>query len=131
MTNREMLQAYRAAVIEMQELAVQLEHAVKSGRPRGIQGIRLDAVCGTNHPEAAAMQVADGIEEMIVRKRSELAGLAAPVGMLMARIGSPRTYMVIQQYYLQAATDADIARDMRMSRGRVNQIRNEYLAQVC
>lgn len=131
MTNREMLQAYRDAVLEMQELHIRLMQILKDGKPRGTQSIQLDSLGGTNHAEAAVMQAADGIEEMIGRKRSELAELAAPVGMLMAAIGSSRTYMVIQQYYLQAATDADIARSMQMSRGRVNQIRNEYLAQVC
>lgn len=130
MTNREMLGAYRAAVIDLQELNVQLERIGGNGRPRGVQSIRLDAVRGTNDPAAAALQAAEGIEEMIDRKRTELADLAVPVGALMSKIGNLRTYMVIQQYYLLASTDANIARDMSMSRARVNQIRNDYLAQV-
>lgn len=131
MTNREVLQAYRAAVIDLQELSTQLEHTVSSGRPRGPQGMQLGVLRGTNDPVAAAMQAAEGIESMIERKRDELAELAVPVSDLMSRIGNARTYMVIQNYYLRAETDASIAREMRMSRCRINQIRNDYLAQLC
>lgn len=131
MTNKEVLQAYRDAVIALQEMSVQMEHTVRAGVPRGAQGPRMDTARGTNDPVAAAMQAADGIEAMMERKRDELAELAVPVGSLMARIGNPRTYMVIQNYYLRAETDASIAREMRMSRCRVNQIRNDYLLQIC
>lgn len=130
MTNREMLQAYRTAVLDLQELAIQLDRVGNTGRPRGPQGVRLDATRGTNDPSAAALQAADGIEELIERKRTELADLAGPVGQLMFRIGNPRTFMVIQNYYLRGETDANIAREMRMSRCRVNQIRNDFLVQV-
>jgi len=130
MTGKDVLQAYRTAVIDLQELTVQLENTGHSGKPRGAVGLKLDALPGTNNPAAAALQAADGIEEMIRRKRDELAELAGPVGMLMAAIHSPRTFMVIQSYYLRAETDANIAREMCMSRGRVNQIRNDYLMQL-
>ena len=82
MTNLEMLQAYRAAVIDLHDLAVQLDRTGSSGTPRGAAGLRLDALPGTNDPVAAAMQASDGIEEMMDRKRTELADLAggdAPV----------------------------------------------------
>ena len=130
MTNLEMLQAYRAAVIDLHDLAVQLDRTGSSGMPKGAAGLRLDALPGTNDPVAAAMQASDGIEEMMDRKRTELADLAVPVGMLLSQIGNFRTFMVIQNYYLQASTDADIARKLSMSRARINQIRNDYLAQV-
>ena len=130
MTNRETLQAYRAAVLDLQELSVQLEQTVTSGRPAGAHGVQLGGLRGTNDPVAAAMQAAEGIEAMMARKRCELAELAVPVGTLMARIGNAKTFMVVQNYYLRAETDAAIARDLRMSRCRVNQIRNDYLAQL-
>ena len=130
MTNREMLQNYRAAVIDLQELAVQLERTGGNGRPRGIQSIRYDAIRGTNDPAAAALQAAEGIEEMIDRKRDELAAMMAPIGTLMSQIGNYRTLMVIQRYYLHGSTDAVIAQEMCMSRARVNQIRNDYIDNV-
>lgn len=130
MTDKEMLLAYRSAVIELQELAVQLDKMTAIGRPRGIQGVRLDAVRGTNDPVAAAMQAADGIEAMIRRKQQELSDLALPVGTMMDRIRNTRMRLVVEGYYLQAGTDASIASTMCMSRARVNQIRNNYLSQI-
>lgn len=130
MTNKEVLTAYRTAVLDLQELTTALERAGGSGSPRGIGEIRLEATPGTNHPDAAARQAAEGIEELIQRKRDELARLAGPMGALMAGIGDPKTFMVIRGYYLQAETDADIARSLCMSRCRVNQIRNQFLAQA-
>lgn len=126
-----MLQAYRTAVIDLQELAVQLERTGGSGRPRGVQSIRLDAVRGTNDPAAAALQAAEGIEAMIGRKRDELADMMAPIGTLLSQIGNYRTLMVVQRYYLHGSTDAAIAREMCMSRARVNQIRHDYIDSVC
>ena len=130
MTNKEMLLTYRAAVIELQELAVQLDNVTALGKPRGTAGVRLDAVRGTNDPVAAAMQAADGIEAMIGRKQKELADLAAPLATMMDGIRSTRMRLVVQMYYKQAETDATIASRMCMSRARVNQIRNDFLAQI-
>lgn len=130
MTRKEVLTAYRTAVMDLQELMRTLERVGGSGQPRGLGGLRLEILPGTNNAEAAALQAAEGIEEMIRRKREELAILAGPVGALMAGIGNPKTFMVIRGYYIDAETDADIARSMCMSRCRVNQIRNSFLAQA-
>lgn len=129
MTNRELLETYREAVIDLQELSVQLERAARSGAPRGASAISLDAVRGTNNPLAASMQLADGIGAMLERKQDELASLQEPISALLAQIGNPRMLFVVQNYYLNAETDASIARDLRMSRGRVNQIRHRFLTQ--
>lgn len=128
MTNRELLEAYREAVLDMQELSAQLERAERSGAPRGMTLTRLDALRGTNNAEAAALQLAEGICDLLKRKREELAALHEPVSALLAQIGSPRMLFVVQNYYLCAETDATIARTLRMSRCRVNQIRNRFLA---
>ena len=130
MTNREILMAYREAVLDMQELQLALNRTGSNGRPKGLQALQLGALPGTNDPAAAALQAAEGIEAMLARKREELTTLGNLVAALMSRIGSPRTYMVIQGYYLRAETDANIAAELCMSRVRVNQIRNQYLAQV-
>ena len=130
MTKKEVLTAYRTALLDLQELMRTLERVGGNGQPRGIGAIRLEALPGTNNASAAALQAAEGIEEMIQRKRDELALLAGPVGAVMAGIGDPKTFMVIRGYYVEAETDADIARNLCMSRCRVNQIRNSYLAQA-
>lgn len=130
MTNRELLEAYREAMIDLQELSIQLERICRSGAPQGATSIRLDAIRGTNNHLAASIQLADGIGAMIERKREELLGLSQPVSTLLAGIGDPKTLFIVQNYYLNADTDANIARELRMSRCRVNQIRNRYLALV-
>ena len=130
MTNKEVLTAYRAAMIDLQELMAALERTGGSGTPRGLTTAQLDAMPGTNNAAAAALQAAEGILERIGRKRDELAALTGPVFEVISRIGDPKTFMVIRGYYLQAETDADIARSMCMSRCRINQIRNQYMAQA-
>lgn len=131
MTNKEMLQAYREAVMAVEELTVQLARTGHDGRPLGMGTAQLGSGPRTNNAMAASMQAMDGVGEMLARKRDELAALAVPVCALLSRIGDAKTYMVVQRYYLQAETDAAIAHDLSMSRCRVNQIRNQYLAQVC
>lgn len=130
MTNIEALQAYRAAVLDLNELNAQLERVGTTGAPQELHGMQLGSIRGTNDPAAAASQAADGMEALIQRKRDELAGLAAMVWPLISKIGAYRTYMVVQQYYMKGETDSNIARDMCISRSRVNQIRLNYLASV-
>lgn len=130
MTNTEMLQAYRAAVLYLDELTMQLERMGSNGAPQGVRSLQLDGLRGTNDPAAAALQAAEGMEAMIRQKRDELAELSAGVWPLLGRIGDYRTYMVIQRYYLQGHSDSDIARNLCISRTRVNQIRHSYLSSV-
>lgn len=56
-----------------------------------------------------------------------MAGLSAQVDALLRGIRDFRTYMVVQHYYVLGRTDEQVARAMSISRGRVNQLRLEYL----
>ena len=128
MNKRELLSTYRAIVIELEELRHQLNRVGTDGRPRGCHMMQLDSSTrGTNDPNAAAMQLADGLEAMAQRKEAELQELSIPVGKLLQEIRDFRTYMVIQHYYVLAKTDEQVAMAMSVSRARVNQIRREYL----
>ena len=127
MTKRELLSNYRSAVIELEELQRQLKRAGTDGRPADVRSMPMDAIRGTNVPAAAAMQLADGLEEMMHRKEEELAKLAVQVDVLLAGIRDFRTYLVVHHYYVLARTDEQVARAMSISRGRVNQLRLEYL----
>lgn len=49
---------------------------------------------GTNDPEAAAMQLADGLEAMLALREAELAELNAQVDAPLAGIRDFRTYLV-------------------------------------
>lgn len=128
MTKKELLTAYRTGVIELEELRRQLSRVGTDGRPGGCRGMQTDRItCGTNNPNAAATQLADGLEELLHRKEAEQQTLAKDVDKLLNSIRDFRTYMVIHHYYVLARTDEQVARTMSVSRGRVNQIRLEYL----
>lgn len=128
MTKKELLAAYRAATIEMDELRRQLKRVGTDGRPAGARTMRTDRIArGTNDPEAAAMQLADGLEALLAQKEAELVELSSQVDALLAGIRDFRVYMVIHHYYRLGRTDEQVARAMSISRGRVNQLRLEYL----
>ena len=127
MTKKELLSTYRTSVIELEELRRQLKRVGTDGRPAGARSLQIDSIRGTNEPAAAAMQLADGLEEMLHRKEEEIAELTSQVDVLLQGIRDFRTYMVVQHYYVLARTDEQVARAMSISRGRVNQIRLEFL----
>lgn len=127
MTKKELLSTYRTSVIELEELRRQLKRVGTDGRPAGARSLQIDSIRGTNEPAAAAMQLADGLEEMLHRKEEEIAELTSQVDALLRGIRDFRTYMVVQHYYVLARTDEQVARAMSISRGRVNQIRLEFL----
>ena len=128
MTKKELLTAYRATTIELEELRRQLKRVGTDGRPAGVRTMQTDRIAqGTNDPEAAAMQLADGLEALLAQREAELAELSARVDVLLASIRDFRTYLVIHHYYRLGRTDEQVARAMSISRGRVNQLRLEYL----
>ena len=127
MTKRELLNAYRAAVIELEELRRQLQRVGTDGRPSGIRNMQADAIRGTNDPATAAMQLADGLEGMLHRKEEALAQLTAQVDALLRSIRDFRTYMVIYHYYVLGHTDEQVAHAISVSRVRALQLRQRYL----
>ena len=127
MTKRELLTAYREAVIELEELRRQITRVGTAGRPSGVRCAQTDSIHGTNDPQSAALQLADGLEALLARRESELRELGTQVDALLASIRDFRTYMVVQHYYVLGKTDEQVARAMSSSRCRVNQLRLQYL----
>ena len=96
MTKKELLTAYRATTIELEELRRQLKRVGTDGRPAGVRTMQTDRIArGTNDPEAAAMQLADGLEALLAQREAELAELSAQVDVLLASIRDFRTYQQI------------------------------------
>ena len=94
MTKKELLTAYRATTIELEELRRQLKRVGTDGRPAGVRTMQTDRIArGTNDPEAAAMQLADGLEALLAQREAELAELSAQVDALLAGIRDFRTYL--------------------------------------
>lgn len=127
MTKKDLLNNYRASVIELEELRRQLSQLGTDGRPAGVRTVTADAIHGTNAPAAAALQLAEGLEVILQRKEAEHQALKAQVDALLRGIRDFRTYMVIQHYYVLGRTDEQVARAMSVSRCRVNQLRREFL----
>ncbi len=127
MTKKDLLNNYRNSVIELEELRRQLARLGTDGRPAGVRTLSTDSTRGTNAPAAAALQLAEGLEEMLRRKEEEHQKLAVQVDALLRGIRDFRTYMVIQHYYVLGKTDEQVARAMAVSRCRVNQLRREFL----
>ena len=127
MTKKELLNTYRTAVIELEELRHQLSRVGTDGRPAGVHSMQTDAIRGTNDPAAAALQLADGLEELLHRKETELSELSAQVDALLAGIRDFRTYLIIYHYYVLGHTDEQVAHTLSVSRVRVLQLRQRYL----
>ena len=127
MTKKELLNTYRTAVIELEELRHQLSRVGTDGRPAGVHSMQTDAIRSTNDPAAAALQLADGLEELLHRKETELSELSAQVDALLAGIRDFRTYLIIYHYYVLGHTDEQVAHTLSVSRVRALQLRQRYL----
>lgn len=64
---------------------------------------------------------------MQARAKSALIAMNAPMRALLAEIDDPRTFMIIQQYYVKGLTDQAIGHEMNLTGARVNQIRLRYV----
>ena len=123
MTNKELLDTCREGVLELKEMELQLQLLGHDGRPAGIRAIQPGGVSGTNHPDAASWQVADGMEACIARKREEVETMTRQAMEIMARISQLRAYLIVHRYYLMAETDDQISMQLSLSRTRVTQLR--------
>jgi len=128
-TKQEVLAAYRATVLEINDLEEQLRQVSPTGRPSGYRGVHFgERQPSSNDPVAAALQLADGIEAMIQRKRDELATLNPEVFRIVSTITDARVFRIIHHYYLRADTEEHTGRVMGLSTSRVNQLRHQYLS---
>lgn len=129
-TNEEILLAYRSAVIELEELETQLSRTGTDGRPAGMHSAGFGRLPSTNDPAAAALQQAIGLEQMIHRKRDELAQLNAPVYDILSQVTGCRLFQVVHNYYINGRTDEQIGRMLNLSTARVNQMRRGYVRSI-
>lgn len=130
MTKREVLTAYRCAVLELSVLEKQM--ARQSGvLPRGYAQTRLDGMPqGTNNPEAAKAQRLDGMMALLEEKHAELEDLTRRFEEILSQAESPKLRLILRMYYALGETDETIAETMNMSSRRINQLRNEFITQA-
>ena len=72
-------------------------------------------------------QTQPDIETLQAKAKSTLTAMNAPMRALLEEINDPRTFMIIQRYYVKGLTDQAIGREMNLTGARVNQIRLGYV----
>ena len=82
--------------------------------------------------DAAHMMSTDDHDAMFsqtlqAKAKSTLTAMNAPMRALLEEISDPRTFMIIQRYYVKGLTDQAIGREMNLTGARVNQIRLGYV----
>lgn len=126
MTTEEVLTAYRRTLLEIDELERQLDQVTPSGGPSGIRGTRRSGP-STNHGLAAAMQLGDGLKELIRDRLQKLTDLEPQVRSLLSRINTGRELQIVQEFYLLGLADREIGVRMNLSESRVAQIRRKFV----
>ena len=86
----------------------------------------------TRQQDAAHMMSADDHDAMFsqtlqAKAKSTLTAMNAQMRALLEEISDPRTFMIIQRYYVKGLTDQAIGREMNLTGARVNQIRLGYV----
>ena len=75
--------------------------------------------------DAAHMMSADDHDAMF--SQTLQAKAKSTLRALLEEISDPRTFMIIQRYYVKGLTDQAIGREMNLTGARVNQIRLGYV----
>ena len=128
MTDIEILQSYRCAMMELDLLEKQFDRLNGTGAPDGYRAINLgEPLRGTNNHEAAAVQHADALEQLLEQKRLILRGIATRFEEILTNVNEPRMRLILRCYYAMGMTDEAIGEEIYMSTRRVNQLRNEFL----
>ena len=128
MSEIELLKDYRKRVIALQVVQEQLARCGTTGAPTALRANKLSGMPrGTNDPNAAAVQLADGLEAMARRQQEELNRLWPKVLELTSRIDDSRLYMIIHHYYVLAQTIDQIALNLYLSSRTVSRLKQAYL----
>ena len=131
MTDLQILEGYRAAVLEMAAIREQISLYGLSGKPCGTNSIRLDGDgCRTNDKTAAIMQILDGLEDALHERMRTLEAFMARFERIIATVRDPMTAVVLRRYYGMGETDAQVGVAMGYSERRVNQLRRGVLTEL-
>lgn len=128
MRDVEVLQSYREGMRELRILEKQMESWTNAGGPQGCSRAALTGMPrGTNHPQAAMEQHADGLMALWEKQRETLLDIGMRFEKILMEVKSPRLRLVLRCYYGLGMTDELIAQDMNMSIRRVNSLRNSFV----
>ena len=128
MSDAATLQAYREKVMALRVLQAEFARCGASGAPRGVGALQPTGLPrGTNDPQAAALQLADGLEAIIARHRRELDALWPQVLAVTSAIDDARMYRTIHAYYVLGQSLDEIARQMFVSYRTVSRWKKSFM----
>ena len=128
MTDFQVLEAYRAATLEISAIREQMQRLDLTGQPMGLAGQSLDNQRHTNHRTAAAMQTLDGLEAALCDRLQALSQIIARFEAIIASAAPPIAATVLRRYYGLGETDAQVGSALGYSERRINQMRNDAIA---
>ena len=128
MTAKEILNKCRTAVLELQQIGLQLARILPTGQPSGVKAQQYTPSSpGTNNPTAAAIQLYEGLKAQEEEKAAEVARLTKKVWPIIMAAHTPRAMVILNNYYILGMGDQEIARQQRLSREHICRERHEAL----
>jgi len=136
MTKRELLESYRAMVIDINLMEERLAFLGRYiGGPKPLRGVQLTGMPrGTNDPEAAILQQEDSdaaLLDKIQQRLSETRRLTWQFEQILEDIADRWVRDIVQAYYGLGYSDERIGIEVvGMSQSNVNKLRNDFLRQL-
>lgn len=128
MTDIEILEAARYAVMEEVAISRQLERLAIIGGPKGVAGQALTGMPhGTNDPEASRRQQYEGLMEKLLKKRNENINIVCQCESVIEKIKDQRSRTIARYYYVEGESDYTIAKIMGLDRSTIWDRRNEII----
>ena len=125
MTDVEILREARAAAMEEQAIARQMERLAEVGGPRGLTGQALKQAGDrkTNDAQAARLQQFEGLIQRLAEKREENMQIMQQAEDVIEQLKDRSDRVIIRYYYVEGESDYWIAREMEKSQQWVNERR--------
>lgn len=128
MTNAAFLKTFRDLRKELLVMEQQLERCGVTGRPSGLRTHGYDNMPrGTNDATAAAIQLQEGLEQMVNQQREQISSMEPHFLQLVKRARNFRDRCILNQYYYLGVSDTDLAEPLCLSVRHVNRLRNDLL----
>ena len=126
MTNRELLETYRNAGMEMRALEEVIHQLTAL---EGVHQLPVSRAC-REHEHRLRMETVDGLEKELRAKWQELAGLQQRFEQLLTRFQATEDRVLLRSYYVLGLSDEKTAEVMNLSRSSVIRRRHHCLQRL-
>lgn len=119
-SEKAVLKDYRFTVVSIYAINKQMDMLRIPGEPAGLKAVKpVDAGSGTNDPVHAALQLEDGLREMLEGKMKWLRLQTEVFEKILARVEDASENAILRLYYALGYSDAEIAKELELSRQTV------------